>query len=298
MTGAVRGLAVGVLATAVGAGASVLHIRADRVRHEVDVDTAITFLPDGASLKIAASGFEEPLADLLWIRAVLLFGHRFGLDRDPAWGRWLVGMVTAVAKLDPTWRTPYVYGGGMLRVLDDADGSDAVFLAGSKALPDDPYFPFALGMNQYLMRDDPAEASRWLAEAAKKRGAPPWYASAAGAMLERRGMRTAALRFLREEWTRSADPTVREVIRLKIADIEHGKLADKLEADREAFRARHGRDVTDVEDLVRPNGTLPPDPLGGHWILAPDGKIRSSVAEARERSRLQAAERALLSGHG
>ncbi|MBN1335456.1 MAG: hypothetical protein JXB39_05800, partial [Deltaproteobacteria bacterium] len=238
-----RRLLVLVLAACTAVATHALHVRADRVRHEVDVDTALAFLPDGASLRIAATGFHEPLADLLWVRAVLLFGQRFGVDPDPAWGRWLAGMVRAVAQLDPTWRTPYLYGGGMLRVLEDADGSDAVFLAGMEALPDDPYFPFAFGMNQVLLRDDPEAAARWLAEAGRKPGAPPWYAAAAADMLERRKMRGTALRFLREERALSQDPTVREVIAGKIADLEHEERAEKLEAARAAFRAAHGRDI-------------------------------------------------------
>ncbi len=293
-----RALALGGLAAALAAGTHALHVGADRVRHETSVDDAITFLPDGGSLRVVASGYHEPLADLLWVRAVLLFGERFEVDRDPAWGRWLAGMIRAVAALDPDWRTPYVYGGGMLRVLHDADGSDAVFYEAMYALPDDPYFPFALGMNQYLLRDDPVGAARWLAKAARKPGAPPWYAAAAADMLGQHRMRDAALRFLREEWNRSESPTVREVIRGKIASMEHEERAERLEAAREAFRARHGQDIRDLTDLVRPNGTLPPDPLGGRWILAPDGRIRSSVAEAGERRRLQAAERALLARTG
>jgi hypothetical protein len=285
----VLGLALGAAGIAHG-----LQRGADQVRFQTDASTELLFLPSPTAFKVATLGYHEPTADLLWMRAVLLFGERFGHDPDPRWGEWLGGMIEAIAALDPTWRTPYFYGGTMLRGVGAIDASDRVFMAGIENLPDDAYFPFALGMNYYLQRDDIASAIHWIDIAAKKPGAPAWYRVASAGILADRDMLPAAIRFLEEQRETTADPSIHRMIDDRLQVLYHNLAAQHLEDARTAWRARTGRDITRVEELLGPGGHLPPDPFGAGWILGADGGIRSAAREAWLASQAQGRERALL----
>lgn len=284
-------LALALLGGALAHGA---HRQADARRHEVDVDMALLYLPNGPTLKLASLGFHEPLADLLWFRTVLLFGERWGTDPNGSWGPWVRGMVEAVVHLDPSWRTPYFYGGMFLRVMEDADGSDAIFRAAIDAIPHDAFFPFALGMNAFLLRKDTAEAARWLAVAARRPNAPPWYAAAAASFLSDANQRATAIRFLEEERASTTDPDIQKTLDTKLQELRHDEWADRLEQARTTYKERQGVDIQSVDDLARAGLPIPPDPYEARWILAPDGRIRSSAREAQLLEKARAQEREWL----
>jgi hypothetical protein len=282
------------LALLAAAAAHGLQRLADQERFQTDASTALLFLPSPTAFKVATMGYQEPTADLLWMRAVLLFGERYGRDPDPLWGEWLGGMIEAIAALDPTWRTPYFYGGTMLRGVGAVDASDRVFLAGIEHLPEDAYFPFALGMNYYLQRDDVASAIHWIDIAAQKPKAPAWYRVASAGIMADRDMLPTAIRFLEEQRESTADPSIHRMIDDRLRVLHHDLYAQRLEDARTVWREQHGRDITRVEELLGPGGSLPPDPFGVGWILGPDGKIRSAAREAWMARKAQGRERALL----
>ncbi len=251
------------------------HRQVDNVRFS-DASPERVFLPSAAALKVASMGYHTVTADLLWVRAVLTFAELYS-DSTAEDVRWLDAMLTSVATLDPGWRTVYFHGGGMLRVCNAIDESDALFLKGMENLPNEPYFPFSVGMNAYLYRQDRARAAEYLSIAAKIPGSPPWYASAAAGFLDEGGGRPAAIRYLQEQIQTSTDPAVQRSLERKLSMLIHEELVERIASHRDELRRQQGHDITSVEDL----GELPRDPLGGEWILAPDGVVRSSVADAQ-----------------
>ena len=132
------------------------------------------FVPSPVATKVASMGFNMVVADLLWIRAVLLFVDFLDSDSDDG-AHWTRTVLKTVGTLDPAWRTPFFYGGGMLRLLDNIEGSDEIFSDGMKAFPQDAYFPFSLAMNAYLHHEDLEMAVKYLQQAATMPGAPLAY---------------------------------------------------------------------------------------------------------------------------
>lgn len=263
--------------------------RADGLRRASDAQDERIFLPDPRALRVVSLDSQQLVADLLWVRTVLSFADV--LDHpDPVSANWLDVMVETVIALDPGWRSSYMYGGGMLRSVNDIEGSNKVFLEGRQQLPDDPTFPFALAMNAYLYEDDVDGAVSYLNEAAALPGAPSWYRTAAAGFLSRKGQRDAALRYLEDEIRKEADPHLRAELLAKYAEVLHDQLASTLEERRAAFEARVGRPLRDPSEL----GPLPPDPLGGRWMLSIDGKLRSSVRDAVLEERCRRGERDVL----
>ena len=277
----------GVVLVIAGLVAHQAHRYSDAVRFS-DTSLERVFLPSAEALKIASMGYHTITADLFWVRSVLTFSELYedSSDEDV---RWLDAMLTSVATLDPSWRTVYFHGGGMLRVCNAIEQSDALFLRGMENLPEEPYFPFSIGMNAYLYRGDRARAAEYLAIAAKIPGAPPWYAAAAAGFLDEDGGRQAAIRYLKEQIEGASDPSLVRALTRKLNLLLHDDLVERLADHRASLRAR-GEDPTGPELL----GSLPPDPMGGAWLLSPDGVVRSSVIDEQMASKARADERWML----
>ncbi len=270
-------------------GAHTAQRYADELRYERRLDDLNAFQPNGESMRVASLGFHTALADLVWFRTVLQFGDLLEAA-DPATLPWLKSSVQAVITLDPRWRTPYFYGGGFLRVFGDLDGSDEVYARGRVAFPDDPFFPFSLGMNAFLYRGDRGAAAVWLERAAALPGAPDWYHAAAAGFMNEDGERRAAIRYLAEQLKTETRPGVQAALRKKTIELMHDERVDEIEVVHARFRAARGRPVSRPDEL----GPLPEDPYGKGWVLGADGRIRSAEAEEAERRRGVGKERAML----
>ena len=246
------------------------------------------FVPSGEAVRTASMGYHTMVADLFWIRAVLTFADIFD-DDNRGEVIWLTAMLDSVATLDPSWRTVYYHGGGMLRICGALEESDALFLRGMEALPGEPYFPFAVAMNAYLYHQDLERAAHYLNLAAAVPGAPPWYRAAAAGFIEEGGQRQAAIHYLQEQLEVAGDPAIEEALHTKLNALMHDDLVERIAAKRAQLIESKGRDILSLDEL-----SLPEDPLGGEWVLAPDGKIRSSIAEETIREKAQRQERAML----
>ncbi len=264
------------------------HQKLDDVRFSAASPERV-FLPSADALKVASMGYHTVTADFFWVRSVLTFSELF-VESSEADVRWLDSMLTSVATLDPTWRTVYFHGGGMLRVCNAIDESDALFEKGMENLPHEPYFPFSIGMNAYLYRGDRVRAAEYLSIAAKIPGAPPWYASAAAGFLDEDKGRQAAMHYLKEQIVDSSEPAVIRALQRKLNLLLHEELVERIAEHRETLRQDRGVDITAIEQL----GDLPPDPMGGEWILGPDGVVRSSVTDARLAKEARTNERSML----
>lgn len=250
-------------------------------------------LPSGEALRVASSGYHLQVADVLWMRTVLAFGTNMG-DQEPLWVEWLSRSLSVVATLDPQWRTPYFYGGTMVRVSGDLPRSSEMFEAGAEAFPEDPYFPFSVGMNHYFLGDI-EEAAAWVERAGSLPGAPDWYSEAAVAFRLKERSNEQALHYLDDELAVTTDPDLRVAIQGRRDRVLHAVYAEGMNALADAYEQRHG--VRPGPARLVAEGTLkqvPPDPLGGSWVQGVDGRIVSDVVEAERADSDLAQERKML----
>ena len=286
---AVRALGLLVLAGLLGLVANRAHRVTDEGRFAARRARQAAYQPNGEALRVAALGQPTLLADVMWVRAVLQFSEVMD-GRTLDGNRWLAATVEAVATLDPGWRTAYFYGGAFMRVLGDIEASDHIFEEGRKAIPDDSFFPFSLGMNAYLHHGDAELAAEYLAAAAALPGAPGWYGAAAASFIEMKGQRAAAVRYLDEELVRTTNPVVRQSLERRRAGLIHDELSDKLAQLTERFISEVGRPPASITEL----GALPPDPYGEGWVLGPDGVVRSQHVDDMLARAAQTDERAMI----
>ena len=261
----------------------------DPIRRARVIDTQYTVLPSPEVTRVASMGYHTMVADLMWIQTILQFvdvidsGGKRGL-------RWLHTMLDTVIHLDPRWRTTYFYGGSMLRVLKDIEGSDRIFRAGKEALPDDHHFPFSLGMNAYLYRGDHEGAVAMLTEAAALPSAPRWYSTAVGAFIHKSGQRRTAIRYLKEQMQAVSSDKERVILANKYRTLVHEEMASNLEDQRAEWQKANGRPLKALADL----GELPPEPFGTEWIIGLDGQVRSRHMEEVVARRERLSERSML----
>ena len=272
------------LVAALGAGVvGVALPQSDTTRQARVLDQELVFLPSAQGIRMATSGFEEVVADLMWVRTVLLFGDRYDSDDSELWKEWLTGMVDTVTELDPAWRTPYWYGGGMLVVIGQIAASSAVYEKCSRERPEEYWCPFARGMNDSLYKGDQISAGIWLREAAQRPGAPAWYGSAAAALASKGGQRHAGLVYLEEQLGSTTDPGVRANLEYQRNKLRHDQLVATWEAQAKAWRDENGP-LERPEDLAKIGFALPENPRGDAWIIGRDGVVRSEQSE-RDRAR-------------
>ena len=247
------------------------------------------FVPSPKATKVASLGFDMVVADMLWVRAVLLFVDFLEADGDDG-ATWTRTVLQTVAQLDPGWRTPFFYGGSMLRLLEDIEGSDEIFADGMAAFPEDAYFPFSIAMNAYLVHKDMPKAVKFLKRAADLPNAPRWYRTAAAEFISREGQRKAALMYLKQQIQEANSEKERVLLENKYKSLLYDQVIEVLEARQDKWEAHYDRSLQRVQAL----SPLPPDPLGGVWMIAPDGRIRSSIKEPIVALRAKNEERSIL----
>lgn len=267
--------------------------RADATRLDRRLDQELYFQPSAEGVRMAASGFEEAVADVMWVRATLIFGERFASDESTLWHDWLTSVIGVVTHLDPTWRTPYTYGGGMLSAVGLTAEAAVVYERCTRELAHDYWCPFARGMNDLLYNDDAAAAARWLEVAAQRPEAPEWYGAAAAAMQSRAGQRKAGVAYLKEQLATTDNAGVRRSLQLQLGRLQHDELVAGWTEECVA-RRESGRRLRNPEELPPKGFSLPDNPRGDAWVVGADGVVRSAGAEVERVRRVRRQEWALL----
>lgn len=248
---------------------------------QTEVTEAIRFLPSGKALDMIAMGYDELLADLLWVRATVFFGENFGTEQDPGWYSWLYHMLDLATDLDPRFVPAYKYGGVMLRV----DGmfveqSTMMFAKGMEALPGEWYFPFGIAMNYFLYKEDSALAAPYMRQAAKLEGGPFYLANLAATLTDESQGLESALVFLQEEARTLPPGRARNAVEVKIFETRY-EIAEQAAATAVAtFRRAYGRLPVEPLEVTQAGIALPADPLGGawQWDRSPDAELGSVIS--------------------
>jgi hypothetical protein len=220
-------------------------------------------------LDLACLGYRAVVADLLWVRAVLLFGDRLG-EEDPRWSGWLYHMVDLATDLDPEFRAAYKYGGIMLRVGGaTGDQSSLIFAKGARHLPQEWYFPSSLGMNYYLQKAETrayrAIAARHMRVASVLPGAPFYLRNLAASLTVEAESPRDALAFVEGELSGSPPGKARDALVVKRIELQWDVARYDAEEALKACASGWDRKPASPEEAVSWGCTLPRDPFGGQW---------------------------------
>ncbi|MCK4528350.1 hypothetical protein KAW18_13335 [candidate division WOR-3 bacterium] len=130
----------------------------------------LLFFPSGRFVNGISSGFENILADFIWIEAGVYYGgHRMTDRRYP----YLYHILDVLTDLDPYFISAYTLGAALLS--DDVERTDLSMDLLNKGIYNNPTsweIPFIKGFIHYIYTKDYHEASRWFLLASKKEDAP------------------------------------------------------------------------------------------------------------------------------
>jgi hypothetical protein len=205
-------------------------------------------------------------------------------------------LVDVATTLDPWMDHPYRFAAVWL-----TDSVESVQLANRLLRRGVSYHPrdwrnrFYLGFNHFFYLSENEAAAEALAGAIEVGGTPRYLRRrVARRRADTQGLGTAEL-FLTRLAQETEDPYARAEYEKALDEIETERRARKLDAAREEYRRRHGRDIERVEDLVRgPDPVLPRLPReihGWEWVIDPETKrIVSSWYGARYELRFQGSD--------
>jgi hypothetical protein len=238
------------------------------------------YVPPDAWLPVFSLGYDEALADLLWMRALVYFGDEL-IHRGEV--RHVFDYANAILVLDPDFRRVYAWAGtaGMYRPTETSlvDMYDAVgFLErGARRFPDDGALAWDLGASlafELVPRvSDPTEKERLRAAgvahmqvAARLGTGPDWLVLANATQLRRLGQTEQAIRHLEEMYAVVSTPDIKRQIEIEIGVLRGRAHADAMRQSREELEQRWLRDFPYLpETLYLLIGTRP--------VMEPDAPL-------------------------
>ena len=173
--------------------------------------TELALFPTGAWIRPLTCGFNELVADAVWLRALQYYGeHRASDQRYP----YLETLFQTLTDLDPRFVNAYIFGA--LTLAEDEGQLDrglALLQRGMAANPESWWLVFEYGFLQYIHGDDPARAGYWLARAARMDGSPTWVQRLAAYASAKSGDRETALALWIEVYHNSDNDEIRRIAR-------------------------------------------------------------------------------------
>ncbi|MBI1320735.1 MAG: hypothetical protein GC168_17565 [Candidatus Hydrogenedens sp.] len=287
----VRGLAVKgvsmVAALALFAGAMALQPRVDATRPPHDLND-YKYLPGEKLLTHFTAGLDTVIADLLWIQCCTYVGRQVKSGWDFT---WLEQMVRTVTRLDPYFVDAYRYGAMFLASLKRQDDTSLELLhAGMIANPYAWELPYEAAMIYLLNRrdqpDSRAMAARYLAMAAETGHAPQFVIETAAAIQGQLNLNEVEVGM----WQKLAEgdnALLRDLARQKLLEVRIRDNVRVLNDLIDRYRQEQGQPLARLDLLVDKGyiRAIPPDPMGGEYFLAEDGRAYNTTVLRSETDR-------------
>ena len=272
---ALKGLVTAVLIVALGAGPVVwLQKHIDQFRASTPPSQELLYIPNGSLLRPAVLGYDSMVADLLWLRAISLFGERFRGKQDPIWLDWLDRMLDVATDLDPLDHRIYLYGGIMLKVNPSHRAqASKLFEKGTRNVPTKFFLPFGVAMIAMEDENDLDKAIEFMKIASGRPDAPFYLKALVGTMMQRNRQDEVALAFLEEELRNLAPNSAPwKAVFVEYSEARYDFFSSRLTDSVDRFKQAFGRYPEPLEEILGVTlkaDKLPPEPYGSQWSLDP-----------------------------
>lgn len=261
---AMRRLVVLLFVLALAGLTGVVHRRVDERRAALPAADGLAVLPTPRTLEWMSLGYREALADLVWVRALVLAGERLGHTDAEVIERH----VQAIATLAPRFHRPYLWGG--ITVIYGGEGridrelverAARIYRAGLQRFPESHELLYALGMLlMHQVGSTPGyeeEEKRALAaegvdlvRKAAAHGADPLVRRYAATIITEHATQELAIQFLESQLGQAEDEEHRRLLRRKLGNLGGREAVERIERIREAFVAEQRRTAPYVPDSL------------------------------------------------
>lgn len=206
-------VAVGLLV----AGAHRLGLALERAGVSSADNEELTYFPTGPWVRVAALGRARLAADICWLEAVQYYGKHRRTDQRYDYAETLFRTLT---DLDPGFENAYVFGALVLH--GDAQAPRAAYALLDKGIERNPSswrLAFEHGFLAYLESKNSDVAVRYLSQAARLPGAPPWVGRLAAFAATKAGDRDLSLEMWRKVLESSENDEVRRIARTRLREL-------------------------------------------------------------------------------
>jgi tetratricopeptide (TPR) repeat protein len=236
-------------------------------------------LPTAAILKFMSADQKLLIGSSLVMKVIIYFGgiyeqskNKINIPPDfPAMSR----TIHAAVKLDPYNIDAYYFAQAFLTW--DAKQfaiANALLSEGMKYRTWDWYLPFFVGFNYAYFLHDYKNAAEYYKKAGELSG-QELHISLAGRYLQEAGQTSHAIAYLTVMAQGARSPLAKKAF---LTRLNAFKGVQQIEAARDEFKARHGKNPASLNELVA-GGFLPAvpiDPYGGDFFVNPDGTVGST----------------------
>jgi hypothetical protein len=263
------------------------------------IDQGTPFIPRPDVARLSSFGFHTAMADFYWLRAVQVVG---AVDHPEHHGTLLGRFIDVVTRVDPWVGHPYRFAAVWLtKSEEDVRTANMLLKRSLPYHPDEWRNRFYLGFNLFYHLEEPEEAADYFEQAARLPGSPRYLMGLVARLRAGSAGLDVAEGLIREMYQASEDPFQRAEFEKMFEEIHTERLARVLDAGRERYRTRFGRDISRVEDLLQGDppvmAKLPPEPHDWEWEIDEEtGEIQSSWYGARYRPHFDPATKAKHTG--
>ncbi len=246
----------------------------------------LLYLPSGKFLKGAALGFDEMLADLLWIKAIGYFGSHAVTDQDYSWLSHILDIVTT---LDPFFQYPYEFGGVILATeIGDVDKSNRLLEKGIKNVPETHerywYFPFFIAFNYMYYKDDYKTAAHYLETASKFPQSPDYLPLLVSRLYADADEPEMAIAFLKEMIAGTDSSELKEKLTHRLNEVINQSNIQFLEKAKVNFFLKFHRFPDNIKEMFENRLILymPVDPRGGSYYISKEDYSIQNTKKAED----------------
>lgn len=226
-----------------------LEARDARAESVVVATSEVLYVPDVRTTRIIGLGYDQAMADLMWVRTLGYFGKHFSGDKDY---RWLEHFIEQIMQLDPKFRKVYHWAGtnvlyGRAFTNQNVRISNRFYKKAIERFPDDFEAAYRLGLNYYVeMRaDDPVEKRKfreiglsYLEMAANRPDAPDRIRSLVASISSKLGKQQVALQYLIDLYVKTTDEKTKESIKSRIDELRGAQDKSTVLAAAQAFETK------------------------------------------------------------
>ena len=224
----------------------------------------ILYLPSGRTLQHFCFGYQELVADLLYLWSI----QHTGDPENPYRYQYLSHVYDVITDLDPAYTDAYLIGSLILiREANDLEAGLRLLDKGIAANPDNWLLPTEAGNFCFFSFEDPYLAEFYYDEALRRPGVPDLVRRLKAALIFRRGDYREALAFWLEILETTEDEYTLGVARARAHDLKIRVDLLDLQGAVRRFHGERGRLPATLDDLARLGylPVLPTDPEGNPY---------------------------------
>ena len=258
----------------------------DRGWQPYEPESGVMWIRSGPLAQRLALNFDNLVADVYWIRAVVYFGGARRGDTQIRNYDQLYPLLDLVTSLDPYFRIAYRFGSIFLAEPQPGGPGrpDQAIQLLQKGLEQDPSrweYAQDIGFVYYWWLGEYENAAEWFKRGGEIPGGAEWLLPLAAVTLAEGGSRDSS----RKLWTELRDTTDMDWIRTsadrRLQQLDAMDAIDELNKNTRQFIERHGRPPANWREIAVQQRwrAIPSDPTGTAYALDPaTGRVSLSTA--------------------